>query len=293
MGFEHRVVLAVVSILSVASGSALAGQRSAPPPPESKYVAMGSSFAAGSGIGKVAENSPYRCGRSSENYAHLVAAARHLKLVDVTCGGATTEHILGPWNELAPQIEAVDADTRLVTLTIGGNDLNYIGSLTGFSCRHASLDASSRAFLRECPASAPPTEQAYAALRARLERVAAEVRRRAPAARLVILQYPVMLPPSGDCPSAPVGRAEGKQIREVGERLAKVTEDAARAGGFEVLAVDRLSRGHDACSASPWVNGFTTPFRGDGVFYHPNRAGMIGQAQALERLVWGSVETRR
>lgn len=49
-----------------------------------------------------------------------------LNLVDVSCGGATTAHILGAWSELAPQIDAVTSDTKLVTVTIGGNDLNYV-----------------------------------------------------------------------------------------------------------------------------------------------------------------------
>ena len=38
-------------------------------------------------------------------------------------------HVLAPWNELPAQIDAVTPDTRLVTITIGGNDLNYIGNL--------------------------------------------------------------------------------------------------------------------------------------------------------------------
>ncbi|GGC13951.1 hypothetical protein GCM10011494_35940 [Novosphingobium endophyticum] len=37
-------------------------------------------------------------------------------------GGATTAHILGPWNELPAQIDALTDDTALVTVTIGVAD---------------------------------------------------------------------------------------------------------------------------------------------------------------------------
>ena len=106
----------------------------APPPAGAKYVNMGSSFAAGPSIMPSADNPTTRCGRSAQNYAHQVARRHGLALVDVSCGGSTTEHLLGPWKELAPQLDAVDADTQLVTMTTGGNDLGYLGGLSAMSC---------------------------------------------------------------------------------------------------------------------------------------------------------------
>ena len=53
----------------------------APPiPAGSRYVAVGSSFAAGPGLTPRAPASPRRAGRSSGNYAHLVARALGLDL---------------------------------------------------------------------------------------------------------------------------------------------------------------------------------------------------------------------
>jgi hypothetical protein len=57
--------------------------------PGSRYVAMGSSFAAGPGLPARVPGSPRRVGRSTGNYAHLVARALGLDLHDVT--GATDE----------------------------------------------------------------------------------------------------------------------------------------------------------------------------------------------------------
>jgi hypothetical protein len=68
---------------------------------------MGSSFAAGPGITTGADATPSRCSRSRDNYANQLARKRGLDLVDVSCSGATTAHVLGSWNELAPQIDSV------------------------------------------------------------------------------------------------------------------------------------------------------------------------------------------
>ena len=109
-----------------------AGQDAMPPVPAgSRYVAMGSSFAAGPGIAPRAPSSPRRAGRSSGNYAHLVARALGLDLQDVTYSGATTSDILQPSAAGQPaQLEAVTPDTRLVTITAGGNDVGFLPRLT-------------------------------------------------------------------------------------------------------------------------------------------------------------------
>jgi hypothetical protein len=59
------------------------------------YVAMGSSYAAGPGIGQSADTPPNRCARSATNAAHIFAQKVGLELKDVSCSGATTAHILG------------------------------------------------------------------------------------------------------------------------------------------------------------------------------------------------------
>ncbi|MBO0865908.1 MAG: SGNH/GDSL hydrolase family protein, partial [Mycobacterium sp.] len=53
-----------------------------------RYVALGSSMAAGPGILPRAKGAPWGSGRSARNYAHLVAERLNLDLVDVTFSGA-------------------------------------------------------------------------------------------------------------------------------------------------------------------------------------------------------------
>ncbi|WP_240810943.1 GDSL-type esterase/lipase family protein [Streptomyces tendae] len=76
------------------------------------------------------------CSRSANNYPGVVAREIGANLTDVSCSGATTAHVLRErQGTRPPQIEAVTSATRLVTLTIGGNDVNYLGSINAYSCQ--------------------------------------------------------------------------------------------------------------------------------------------------------------
>ena len=262
-----------------------APERAAALPAGAKYVAMGSSFAAGPGVTTLADSPPNRCGRSADNYPRQLARRRGLALTDVSCGGATTKHLLGPWGELPPQLDAVDADTRLVTITIGGNDLGYIAGLMIGACRQLAIDAADSAAAARCPPAPAPTEQSFADVEARMRSIAAEVRRRAPAARLVFVDYPSVLPPQGTCAATPLTPAQADASREVARRLSEITRRVAKESGAGFVAASELSVGHDACAgAAAWMHGFARPGAPiDGVAYHPNLAGMTAVAEALDR----------
>jgi len=245
-----------------------------------RYVAMGSSYAAGTGIGGIKPGTPQRCGRSPKSYSSLVAERLKLDLVDASCGGATTAHILGPWSELPPQIEAVDKDTRLVTVTIGGNDLGYVMNLYGGSCTPEVAKAAGRT----CPGLKPPSAQAYARVESNLRLIAQEVRKRAPRARLVFVQY-VQIVPTAPCEALGLS-PEGMLLnREIGERLAMITSRAAAAEGADVLQSQDLSRNHTLCDAQPWSVGLK-PTGPDGpASWHPNAGGHAALADALVKLL--------
>src|SRR5687768_5931761 len=107
------IKLAAASLALVLGGcAATGGGPGRALPAGAHYVAVGSSFAAGAGIAPF-KDGPKRCQRSGRNYATLLAARLKLALDDQTCGGARTAHLLGPWNELAAQLDAVRPDTRL------------------------------------------------------------------------------------------------------------------------------------------------------------------------------------
>ncbi len=250
------------------------------------YVAMGSSFAAGPGIASSADVPATRCARSSDNYPHLLARRLHLRLTDVSCSGATTEHLLGPWNELPPQLEALTSDTRLVTITIGGNDVGYIGTLGSASCRSFAVPPPG-APGGKCPEPPRTVEADWTKLDRSLRRIVAEARQRAPLARIVFVDYLSVLPPAGTCAATPLAGGQADAGRAIATRLAWVTRRAAKQSGAEVFRASDLSQNNSACSLQPWVTGFPLPGSPRFVPYHPNARGMAVIADGLAKRIGG------
>jgi lysophospholipase L1-like esterase len=234
---------------------------------------MGSSFAAGPGLGQAKPGTPERCARSSLNYPTLLAAELGLVLRDVSCSGATTAHVLGAWDELPPQIEAVTPETRLVTVTIGGNDVAYVGNLF----------AASRCGEGACEGWREPTEQDWARDEANMRAIARQVRERAPDARLVFVDYLSLLPAVGSCATTPLAPERAAILRGVAARLRELTARVAREEGTDLLSAATLSEAHTPCDPEPWSAG--APGTAEGAPWHPNAAGMRAVADALaERL---------
>ena len=92
------------------------------------------------------------CDRTGQSYPYLVQAEVHAATFkDVTCSGATTADMTKAQGSInAPQFNALSADTDLVTLTLGGNDIGFSNILTtcvvdGLSNPTGSPDDSRRA----------------------------------------------------------------------------------------------------------------------------------------------------
>jgi lysophospholipase L1-like esterase len=248
-----------------------------------RYVALGSSFAAGPGVGRRRPGSPRRAGRSSSNYAALYAARAGLELCDVTFSGATAAELLdGQDGAGAPQIEAVTAGTDLVTVTGGGNDVGFIGRLT-LESQVWPLRALP-AIRREMAETVALTDERLDGLGATFDRLLGEVRRRAPGARVVLVDYLTVLPPD---PAVPTGRLRAPVAawgRAVAERLSAETRAAASRHGCGFVAAGEASRERHAWSASPWTRAYGMWPR-DGAPFHPNQAGMRAVAALLEPAV--------
>lgn len=248
-----------------------------------RYVSMGSSYAAGPGVG-TPDHASGACGRSMSNYARQVAGWHHFDLVDVACSGATVDTILVHGQHGFPaQIEAVTPDTKLVSILIGGNDVGYVGNLLGLSCRDSGGTA--------CHVGdAAEVARRLAALPGRLDRVIAEVRHRAAGARIVLLGYLPAVPASGgrDCVGLPLSPADIGWLRGVSIRLARVIGQAAVRNHVGVVRSSLIGAGHDVCSTTPFVTGFHPP-RNPGwsrpVAYHPTQAGMDRLAAALDAAI--------
>jgi lysophospholipase L1-like esterase len=247
----------------------------------SRYVALGSSMAAGPGIRPRAAGSPLPAGRSARNYPHLTAERLGLELIDVTYSGATTAHVLRERQRGAPpQIAALDGSEELVTVTIGGNDVGYVPLLFA-----ATLPAVLRTLpvlgdrLRELldPAA---RETALSQVGTSLRRVGEVLRSRSPRARILFVDYLTLLPPAG-VPAPPLSDDIADLGRHVAQRLADETAAAAEATGCQVIPAADTSRDHHAWSADPWTigDGSLLPWRPKP--WHPNAAGMRAVADLI------------
>jgi len=280
---NRRRTACAAFLLAVSALSAMPGSASAQ---TTRFVSMGSSYAAGPGVGQP-DPASGGCARSLTNYARTVAAHRHLDLVDVSCSGATTENILDHGQHGFPaQIEAVTPDTQLVSILIGGNDVAYVGDLYGFSCRFEHKD--------KCAVSDTATlERRFAELPAKLDRVIAAVRTRAPHARIVLVGYlPALAAVAADaeplCSGLPLAPADARRMRETMARLTQVFEATAARNHVALVPASAIAAGHNACAATNYITGYH-PAREPGwkepVAYHPTQAGMDRIALEFERVL--------
>lgn len=250
----------------------------------SRYVALGSSMAAGPGIRPRAAGAPRWSGRSALNYAHLLAERLNLdsvlNFVDVTFSGATTAEVLIDHQRGAPpQIAALDGSETLVTVTIGGNDVGYVpllmAALVPRPVRRLPL-------LRTRISELLDSHERDRALDAVFESLCAVgrvVRERAPRARVFFVDYLTILPPEGR--AAPLSDTDAELGRSVAARLERTTADAAAATGCEVVRAGAASRQHHAWSTQPWTVKPGVPLPGRPALLHPNAAGMRAVSELI------------
>ncbi|HYZ69399.1 MAG TPA: SGNH/GDSL hydrolase family protein [Mycobacterium sp.] len=245
-----------------------------------RYVALGSSMAAGPGIQPGVRGAPFRAGRSARNYPHLVAQMLGLDLVDVTYSGATTANLLtDPQHGAAPQVDALDGTESLVTVTIGGNDVGYVpllvvAGLPRIIRRLPLVGAALRPML-------DPTarDRALVDVAESLKEVGRTLRQRAPRAKVLFVDYLALLPPTGAAP--PLSDAHAALGRRVADTLERLIAEAAADTGCEWVRAAEASREHHAWSAEPWTTKPGLPFPGRPAPLHPNAAGMRAVADLV------------
>ncbi len=259
--------------------------QSAPPNGE-QYVALGDSYTAAPLVPST--DTSAGCLRSDGNYPHLLAAELGYELTDVSCVGATSTSMIGVQQTQTgaqpPQFEALARGTDLVTLGLGGNDVELFTTLFQQCLPLAADDPDGSPcteMLRGGPDDLLPAVRAVDGL---VEAIVTGIRQRAPQARIVVVDYPQLLPAQGTCEAAPLAAGDYAYVRQVNAELSRAVMSGARAGDAEVIDVLTMSRGHDVCSEDPWVNGVQTdPER--ALAFHPFAVEQEAVAAAVAEIV--------
>jgi hypothetical protein len=224
--------------------------------------------------------------RSRANYPSQVALRLDSRLDDRTCSAATIGHLSAPQAAgVAPQLDGLKRSTDLVTLSIGANPTLTSGWFWGCGSVAASNPQGSPCRDAMQTASGDINITAIAAEQKELTATVAEIHRRAPDARLVLVGYPQVFPTSGSCPDRlPVAAADlpyaDHVLRDLNTMIAAVAKD----DGADYIDVYAATKGHDICARDPWIQGKDTEV-GVALFYHPRAAEQKAVADLLMNLL--------
>jgi lysophospholipase L1-like esterase len=238
--------------------------------PESKpintWVAMGDSYAAGQGANEY-DTSSGSCRRSRNAYWYLLKK-RLPKDFTVepwnfaACSGATTSTVR------ADQLVFLDGNTRLVTISVGGNDLHFKEVLThcaaptGTSCKEA---------IRE-----QFTDDNLEAFAAKLDALYNEIRAKAPDAVVLVLGYPELVPRDHIDGCGAMDDTDAPYLHRAATRVnGTIAAAVGRHTGFRFVGLVRAFLGHSACNddATDWINGLVPSDKQES--FHPNAAGHL------------------
>jgi lysophospholipase L1-like esterase len=271
-----RVLVAAVAALAIFAFAA-AGARAA------NYVSLGDSYTAGPLIPNPVL--PLGCLKSSNNYPRLAAPTIGLPLRDPSCSGAKTDHMTQPQNvdpdgPNPPQFNSLDAETTVVSITIGGNDIGFSSvaqdciTVNPFStpCKDKYASGGKDQLAERIAATAPKVAAVLQGIKAR-----------SPLAKIYVLNYPAIFPETGfGCwPQMPIGFGDVPYLRSTQKNLNSMLATQAAANGATLVNWYGASIGHDACNGSStrWVEPLVPGELAAPI--HPNKAGMVGAKNVL------------
>lgn len=235
------------------------------------YVALGDSYAAG--VGAPPDLDP-ACGISSLGYPGLLDERRRIDLeANRACSGDTIAQVFA-------ELDHLNAGTDLVTLTVGGNDVQYLNVI--LACGQGA---------QICMQTVDATlALAQTDLGPGLAALYANIRAKAPYAKVVVTGYPHLFSPefgttftfpavdpaTGNPVLGPDGApvtlsltpTEQQILNEGTDILNDIIRTRARAAGFTYVDVVDRFEGHGLGSPRPWIQPFTDP-----AALHPNEKG--------------------
>lgn len=284
----------VAAALAVPLAPAAAHQAA---PSFKNYVALGDGYTAAPLVPPL-DLSTLGCLRSGGNYPALAAPKLKIpKVTDVSCSGADTTHVdtaqATPTGFVPPQSSALTKETDLVTVGMGANDFGVFADLLAVC---PSLQASD-------PDGAPCKKQFTSGGKDELKENVAKTKTRlveaikgiksrvAPKATIVLIGYPRIAPPQGNCPELPLAKGDYAYLTEIETELNKAIAAAAKEGGVKYLERFKPSEGHDVCAkAKAWIQGKDIDLL-KAASYHPRAEEQAAVADQLVKLLSGRAQT--
>lgn len=307
---RHRVTGALTALVLgttvAAAMSTPAGAQSGAAsvaPPYLEYVALGDSWSADvvfADLNGLPDTTyvPIDCAQSHRNYPKQIAATLRIPTFrDATCGSATTDDFSHPQSlpfggVNPPQFDRLTPTTDLVTVGVGGNDAGFAGK--AFDCLTPLVDPVLLGGTKLAPSckdrytagGVDTLAQAITASKPKLVAAIAEIRRRSPNARILMVDYLAALPRKGCWPVVPVWNEDMIYLHDTMLKLNAMVKEAAAEGGAEFVDTYTPSLGHHVCTGPlyRYVEGLgVVSLNGPAVAVpaHPNQAGANAQAAAV------------
>ncbi|WP_218019809.1 SGNH/GDSL hydrolase family protein [Rhodococcoides yunnanense] len=276
--------VALVGLMGCAAATQASGVAEPDPPPALDYVALGDSAAAGPLIPR-ATGFP-GCLQSDANYPHVLAGLiGAASFVDVSCSSARSANIatdpqITNSGTVPVQLDALSPDTDLVTVTIGGNDVDLVSTAlgcvnfspepNGTSCKDR-FTAGGRDTVADAIDDAAPS----------WGRMVDDIADRAPNARIVVVGYGTYVQPGG-CPGVqPIWARDADYLQGSVDRMNDALAAQAAEHGGEFVDIRPVSVGHDGCAAPEqrYLEGVVPT--GVAAPLHPTAAGMAAFARVV------------
>lgn len=269
-------------------------------------VSLGDSYSSGLGTGDYTDS----CDRTERAWGQLIFGSEVTDRTLLACSGAALADMPAQVAALAALSDS--AGGRLVTVTVGGNDLGFADELTNCLVSLRSCAGREAALVAEAKALEDPLAALYD-----------DIQAAAPGDEVIVGGYPYLVPDPAERSSCSaltglLTKAERQMIRRVGAALNEAIDKAAARTGVRsaASALELGFDGHEACDNSsqdwlwglklswPWGAGpqgaaaegpggeplasaydlkweVTAKFVRDS--FHPNDAGQAGYARAFEQ----------
>lgn len=280
-----------------------------------EYVALGDSWTADvvlistDGL-PATDHAPIGCAQSHRNYPRLLARSLGARTFrDASCASATTQHFARPQTDLPtgesnpPQLDRLSRRTDLVTVGIGGNDAGIAAA--GLHCLNllpvgVPLDGLPEIPIPVIGGHLPPLggckdryvkegvdllSRSIRRAEPRIVRALGRVERRAPRARVLLVDYLRVIPDHACYPRLPATDEDMAYIKAKFDELNAMLRRAARKAQVELVSTARRSRGHHLCTGPRHryaeTLGLSINDPAIGFPAHPNAAGARAQADAV------------